>query len=531
VTEVDAVVDAVVIDAAERAPAARPSVARNLGHVMSSQVVTWSMATLVAALVPRFVGPEGSGQLRFAFSVWLMVQTFASLGTSTFLVLEVARDRDRGLALVRPILTMRLVAYVVATLGVATFAVAGGVDATGMALLGIVGASMLLQTIADVFGAALTGLEQMSFPALASVVSKFVSTGAVVLVVVLDVGGVVLVAATSLLASATSLVLLWHFQRRFSHSVVDRSPLGWARILRASAPFLLGYSILIVYQQVDTVVIAVLVDEQTLGWYAAADTLASSLMFVPVLLMATLFPMLGRLHTVDRKSMESVVVRAFGGLTISGVPIGLGAMVVATPISLLLFGDEFRETGPVLAVFALALPFVYVSIMLGQVAYATGRQSFWNALMTGAIVLTIALDVVLVPLMDRVHGNGAIGGGLSYLVAEAAMVGIGIWRVAPVIASRGSVVRLSKVVASGALMAAVTWPIRGVFILVPIAVGVVVYVACVLVLGAPSDEERAVARRAVDRIRARMRPHGVTAVVHCPTGTQSDVRMEAEVER
>jgi O-antigen/teichoic acid export membrane protein len=525
--------DAAAIDAVRPEPAARPSLARNLGHLMSSQVVTWSMATLVAALVPRFVGPEGSGQLRFAFSVWLMVQTFASLGTSIFLTLEVARDRDRGLALVRPILVMRLVAFAVATLGVAVFAVVGDVDATGIALLAVVGASMLLQTVGDVFGAALTGLERMSFPALAAIVSKFVSTGAVVLVVTLDIGGVVLVAATSLLASATNLLVLWHFHRRFGHTALDRPPLGPARILRASAPFLLGYSILIVYQQIDTVVIAVLVDQRTLGWYAAADTLASSLMFVPVLLMATLFPMIGRLHASDRSSLDSVVVRAFGALTLAGVPIGLGAMVVATPISLLLFGEEFRETGPVLGVFAVALPFVYVSIMLGQVAYATARQMFWNALMAGAIVLTIALDVVLVPLMDRVHGNGAIGGGLSYLVAESAMVAIGIWRVAPVIASRDAAVRLSKVLSAGVLMAAVTWPLRGAFLLVPIVVGIVVYSGAVLALSVPSDEERAVARRALERVRTRVHPPVATAAaVHGATGGHSDVGpMEAEVER
>jgi O-antigen/teichoic acid export membrane protein len=486
------------VDAVAPAPA-RPSIARNLVHLLSSQAVTWSLGTLVAALVPRFVGPEGAGQLRFAFSVWLMVQTFASLGTTTFLVLEIARDRDDGLALVRPIVAMRLVAFGVATVGVGVFAVIGGVDRTGLALLGVVGASMLLQTIADVYGAALTGLEQMSFPALSSVVAKFLSTGAVVLVVVFDMGGVVLVALTTLLASAASLVLLAHFHRRFGRESLGVPPTT-GRILKASAPFLVGYSILIVYQQVDTIVIATLTDERTLGWYATADSLASSLMFVPVLLMATLFPVIGRLNLADRGAMDSMVQRAFGALTLVGVPVGLGAMVVATPVSVLLFGEAFRETGPVLAVFGLSLMFVYVSILLGQVAYATGRQSFWNVVMATAIALTIALDVVLVPLMDRLHGNGAIGGGLSYLVAEGLMVAVGIWRIAPAIASRTSAVRVAKLVVAGAAMTVVSWPLRERFVLAPVAAGAVVYAAMVLVLSIPTEEELALGRRLLAKI-------------------------------
>jgi O-antigen/teichoic acid export membrane protein len=144
------------------------------------------------------------------------------------------------------------------------------------------------------------------------------------------------------------------------------------------------------------------------------------------------------------------------------------------------------------------LIFGFCTILLGQLAIATGRQRFWNTLMAAAIAVSIPLDLVFVPWMERAKGNGAIGGGLSYLVTEGFMLVIGAGHLAPHVVRRRELVRILKIVVAGGLMVMATWPWRDRFLLVPVVVGALVYSAVVVALGVITKDER-------DRVVAMVR--------------------------
>ena len=475
---------------------------RNMAHMMSSQVVSWILGTVGQIAAARFLGPEGVGQLRLAFSLWMIAQIFIALGTSMYLTLEMARDRERGSALVGPILLLRMAAFVVASVLMAVYGIVAGVGPQMAAVLAIVGSTTLLLTLSDTLSAALVGLEQMAYPAIASIVSKTVYTAVMVAVLLLG-GGVIGVAAATTLNAALMFGLLWYFLRRFSPISFGRPSSGYGSIVRSSTGFLAAGAIIVVYLQVDTVVIALLVDEETLGWYGTADVLASSMLFVPTIMMATLFPVIGRLHSVDTSAAADVIRRAFSALFLVGVGIGFGTIVVAEPVAVLLFGEEFRESGEVLAVLGLMMPLIFATIMVGTVAMATGRQRLWNTVMLVAIVMSIGLDLVFVPWMDRVASNGAIGGAMSYVVTEAFMLVVGIWRIAPSAFAGPSRLRIMKIVLAGAAMVAAAWPFRDTFILVPVLVGAVVFIVAVSMLGVLTEDERVMARRLAARVGIR----------------------------
>jgi O-antigen/teichoic acid export membrane protein len=494
------------VDVAPPAPAPapgvtdqRPSVLRNMAHMLSSQAATWALATVAHVLSARFLGPEAVGQLRFAFSLWLIAQVFITLGTSTYLTLEMARDVDRGASLVGPILLLRIAAFGVATAAIGVYALAVGADSETVLLLAVVGSTILLMTLADTYGAALIGLEQMAYPALAGVLSKAAYTVALV-ALLLAGGGVVGVAAMTTFNAALGLLLLRHFYRRFGRASFAFPVSALPSIVRGSSGFLAAGAIVVVYLQIDTIVIATLVDEQTLGWYTTADLVAGSMLFVPTIMMATLFPVIGRLHSADEAAGADVVRRAFSALFPTGVAIGFGTIVVAEPICLLLFGEAYRESGAVLAVLGLMMPLIFATMMMATVAMATGRQRFWNTLMASAVVLTVVLDIILVPLMDRIAGNGAIGGAISYVITEALMLGFGMWKIVPITHSAASLARIGKSLLAGVAMVAAAWPLRDEILIVPALVGATVFAGAIVALGVLTDDERAMIRQLAGRM-------------------------------
>jgi O-antigen/teichoic acid export membrane protein len=481
----------------------KPSLRRNFAHLMSSQLVTWVFATVVAVTVPRYLGPETLGTLALASAVWAIAQLFVALGTPTYLMLEMSRDRSRGTRLVGPIVALRVLAFAACALILAVVGLAIGVDGQTAAVFALIGVGVLITVVGDAAGSALNGLERMAYPARASIVSRLVYAAVVIAILLLG-GTVSAVAAAGIPAALVSFAMLWASYRKFGHVDFHRPFVESKAIIRGSSAFLGLGAVLVVYQQIDIVVIAALVDKETLGWYRTADTLFGTLLFLPTIVMSVLLPRFGRLHADDRAALGELVRKSFASLALIAVPIGLGTVVVADRFAVLLFGEEFRETGPVLAVLGVVIILTFGTILIAGFATATGQQRTWNVVMIAAIVASIPLDIVLVPWTADRYGNGAIGGALAYVVTESAMLAFGLWRVAPMIRERATLVRVAKILGAGALMLAAAWPFRDSFIAVPVLVGAVTYaLATALLRTLTPDEEHAV-RNGVARLWSKL---------------------------
>jgi len=483
----------------------RTSISRNISALLTSQLVTWSLATVLAIVQPRLLGPSAQGELRLAFSLWTIASVLTGLGTSLFVTLEVARNRSSGLMLLGPVLVVRAIAFIGTSLVFAAYLAATQSDAQFALIMVLYGVMIFFASMSDALSAAFVGMERMTVLAKANIIARVMGT--IVAVAVLLAGGtavsVVAVGAASNLLALAILV-------RALRGVTTVQFRGWRSssrmILRASFGFLVAGAVLTLYQQVDTVVMSLLVDRDALGWYGTADTLFGSLLFLPTIVMGTVFPVLGRLHQDDPAAIPPLVKRTTSGLLLTTVPVGLGMAVVAFPLAPLLYGDEFTETGAVLFVLGPVMILTAGNVLFGSVALATGRQRFWTTFMMVAIVITIPVDLVLVPWSDRTYENGAIGGALAYLVTESLLVVVGLTSVAPYLFDRTFVWRAARILMAGALMFAASWPLRERALPIPILAGAAVYVAAIVALRVLDENERSYIRSARAGIARRLRP-------------------------
>jgi O-antigen/teichoic acid export membrane protein len=121
---------------------------------------------------------------------------------------------------------------------------------------------------------------------------------------------------------------------------------------------------------------------------------------------------------------------------------------------------------------------------------AIDKQKIWTIVMAVATGATIVLDLIFIPVMHNRFGNGAIGGSLSFVVTEIFMTIVGL-RYMP----KGALTRkngwvAARVVFAGLTMMAVIWPVRNLFVAIPIVIGAIVYFVMLLLLRAVSDEDK-----------------------------------------
>ncbi|MDW3214140.1 MAG: oligosaccharide flippase family protein [Ilumatobacteraceae bacterium] len=480
----------------------RASFGRNVAHMMSSQVFTWTLATVTSFIISRYIGAAGRGQVSVATAVWTIGGIAIGLGLSSVLQLELATNRATGLRLVGPILVVRTVAFVLVGGVIALYLWLTGADQTVVGLAAIVSVGALLGTWSDALGSVFVGLERMAATALTAASVRVIGTLGVIAVVVLDLG-IYAVVAVSGVASLWGLCQLALRFRQISSVHLRDWPWTARQIVRAGLPFVSVFGALVLYQQVDVIVISFAASDTELGWYSASDILFGSLLFPATVTMGVLFPTLGRRFAEDPQMLDELVENAFSRLLIASVPIGLGTTLTASTVMPLLNGDDYRRASDVLAVLGPVIILTFGTILFGTVALATQRGSLWAMVLVGAAATTIPLDLLLVPLFRDRYGNGAIGGSVAYLVTETVQFVIGLLLIAPHLLNRRVGTRVVKVGAAGGAMFATGWALEDTLMIAQVAVCAAVYVAAIFLLRVLDDTERSMVSAGIGRVRSR----------------------------
>jgi len=465
------------------------TIAKNASVLMASQVITWGLTILLTIFLPRYLGVSAVGQFHLANSLWAIGAILASFGMDLLVTKEIARDASRTSELVSTSIFIRFLLYGIGFLGIGIYARIAGYPTDTVQVIYIVGIANLFVQITSAFEAAIKGLERMEFISLANIITKALITLGTILVLLLGYG-VTIVALVGAAAAVINVLIQGFYLKRLQpmriHMVWKLIP--W--MLKSSFPYLMVYIFLVIYQQVDIVIISLLVNEQNVGWYGAADQLFGTLLFIPTVFITAIYPALSRSFTNNTGSLHILMQKGFYLLLLACMPIGLGLLTISDQLVVLLYGADFASSGPILAIFGLVLILTSQNMLLGQFMISIDRQKTMVWVMAGSALLTVPLDLILVPWSQSQFGVGAIGGSLSFLVTELVMMAV-IMALMPRYMLRGQHLNVSlRSLAAGLVMVGAIWWARHIFIAVPILLGALVYTTMILILKAvPQDDQ------------------------------------------
>lgn len=419
--------------------APRRSLAGNFLAVLLGQLGTWSLTMVTVALLPRYLGPGGMGDISLGSTIASLSAVLAGLGVGTLTTREVARGTDESGVLAGTAISLSfvfgLVVGAVAFVGARLAHYQGDtLAAVGWSCLGV--PFIVASSIAT---AILQGRERMKLVSLVDVGSKALLLALVVAVVVLDLGlRVYLVGMLTVLV--TTFVALMTLLRIYHPPRFGRVSAGGIRALAlAGLPFLAINVIWAVYTSLDPLLLSWLGDQQAVGIYAAPMRIFGTLMFIPVALTTVVFPRLSALHD---SSGERDEFKAFSGdllrlSLVTSALVSVGAVGFSDDVLVRILGHEFERSGPVIVVMALSLLPTSMSMVCVRIAYASDRQHQVSAIGAAALVVRLVLAVVCIPLFAARWSNPALGGAVSLLVVECGMAVAMARLLPPSVATRG----------------------------------------------------------------------------------------------
>jgi O-antigen/teichoic acid export membrane protein len=266
---------------------------------------------------------------------------------------------------------------------------------------------------------------------------------------------------------------------------------NFAILLALGTPFVFNDIAMALQPVVDAMFLSRLAPVETVGWYAATRRLIGLLILPATSLIGGLYPTLCRLWAESKDAYAGTVRGALNGVALLAAPAALGCALYPE-IGVAIFGE--KDFGPAennLRVMAVFLFLVYLTMPLGTAVLAAGKQRAWSVIQSLCIIVSVALDPVLVPWFQVRTGNGGIGLCVAAVISESFVI-IGAIALVPRGVLDRSVLRtVALALLSGAAMAAVAFALKNritPFVAAPVAV--LTYIAVALISGAITKSQR-----------------------------------------
>ncbi len=441
---------------------------KNTAIQAASQLVTWTLSWFLLVILPRKLGDASFGKLFFALSYGMIFSQFINLGLNTFLVREVAvlhpapdlpdaenqRRRTSLRALLGNVFALKLV------LAVAVFAFQSALifvlpyDAATREAVLIIGLGTCLGAITQTLGGVFQGLETMVGSNVALIAEKAVVTFGCWFFLAHGYGLRAACWAHTAASVAAFLIALGWLQR------IERFVPVWDRVLirrvfLGGLPFLVWVIFGEIYVRIDVLMLSLMTSDAVVGWYGAATRLYGTLLFIPNILMTSIFPAMMRLGSDagDEAAFGRASERLMNLLLFAAVPVAAGTIAVARPFVRLLYGPgPFMQAGPNLEVLGASILLVCIDVVLGTALIARGKEKPWAGMAVAAAVFNPLLNLWAIPFTQRLWGNGGIGASAATLLTEVLMMFGALWLMPKGVFSRRNVVCGLKALAVGITM-------------------------------------------------------------------------------
>lgn len=188
----------------------------------------------------------------------------------------------------------------------------------------------------------------------------------------------------------------------------------WVKKLVSDAwPLALSGIAATVYLRIDKIMIGQMSDAAHVGIYTAATRLAEAWYFLPISIMATLYPAVIKAIKDPQVNSDDRMQQIYKLMILIGYLAAILTMVAAKPLVLLLFGDEYETSAQVLALYVWSG--IFVNIAMAKAAWLKAMNFTKIQFISTIVGATVNIGLNLFLIKDY----GVIGAAWATIISYA----------------------------------------------------------------------------------------------------------------
>lgn len=384
---------------------------RNTGWLLLEQIFRMALSLIVTSLMARYLGTEDFGLINYGLAFVMIFTSASNLGIESIIVNEIIKNRKDTGKLIGTTIYLRLCASLISIVLV-YFTVSYLNPGDKM---------ILVITVIQSFSLLFVVFDSVKFWFQSNLQSKFVVISKSIAFTIVSCWRISLIffaksieyfSIATVVEAVTIAAFVVVFYKRFNGPKLSFSTYTAKRLLTQSFYFFISSLLIMVYTQIDKIMLGEMVGGVAVGIYTAAMTISNLWIFIPNALIESARPVI----MTEKTQNENSYVKKFMLLYSSIIWIGIGASIVITllakPIILIVYGDQFIEATNVLILLIWSRIFSIIGIARSIWLVTEELDKYQLHFVAIGAIVNVFMNLLLIPKY------GAVGAAIATLFAE-----------------------------------------------------------------------------------------------------------------
>ncbi len=373
-------------------------IVKNISFVTFAEIISNLLSYVLIVLLARNLGAEDLGIYSFAFA-FAGFFTFAyDFGISYFYVTNVSKDRENANRYMGQYASLKLI-FCLLTLALPLFFLIFMNRGSHVNLIVFLAAvSLFFQNYSYVARNTFSSFQQMKYEAAVRVSERIIAFAIGVFILYKGYGllpFMVVLVISNFIATLYSLYLLRKLDVRF-HLKIDIPT--WKIMLTTSWTFWLSSVFIIIYFQVDTIMLTLMKGYEASGFYNAAYKLINVISKLPWIVVFVLFPIMAEMHSkMSRNLLKAVLEKGMYAMSIVSFPLMVGATLIADKIILFMYKEGFSDSIIVLQILIWTTGFLFIGNMIGWLFNGIKKPHIFTYTTGICLIINVLLNAALIP--------------------------------------------------------------------------------------------------------------------------------------
>ena len=430
------------------------TVSHNVRNMTIASVGQKICAFVYFTILARYLGPEDVGKYVFTLSFAAIFVILIDLGLTSVLIREGARHKERLQKYISTIVYVKVPLGVLAYILMLCSVVFLGYSRQVVAMVGVAGITMFFDSLHMTFFGALRAHGDLRYEAYGMVGSQLVTVILGLLCVWFKLPLIYLVGVFTISSFLNVLFALVVVQRILHLSFVPRfDKATFVQVKKIAIPFAVAACAARVYSYIDSIILSKLAGDIAVGIYAIPYKITFAFQFIPLALIASLYPMFSKLFQENKEALAEHFAHAVQYLAIIVFPLAFGLGVLAEEVIVGLYTMQYYDSIIPLRILLVSLIFSFLGFPVGALLNACNRQATQTRIVLWVMVVNIVLNLVFITHF------GAIAAASAALIGNVLLtcVGYGVVRHIITIKQKIFFMMLGKIMLVAGVMGVVVW--------------------------------------------------------------------------
>lgn len=384
---------------------------KNSIWIIGEKVVQMVISFLITMVSARYLGPSNYGILNYGASFVTFFLAVTKLGLDSIAVNELINNPDGEGKILGTSTVMRLISSAVSIVMIffCVFVLKPGEK--------VIIIATMLQSISLIFQAA----SFLDYWFQSKLQSKYVSIAKTVAYIVVSVYKVYLLAKSysvewfalsTVLDYAIICVFLFYFYKKKNGQKLKFNYKLGKELLKKSYHFIFSGIMIVIYTQIDKIMIGSMIDEAHVGFYSAALSLCSAWAFVPSAIITSARPSIYSSQKNGNKLYLKRLKQTFCIIFWICIAFGIIISLFSKLIVKILYGEQYYGAIIPLLILIWHVPFSQLGQARSIWIVGEGLNKYTKYYLMWGAILNIVLNSILIPII------GINGAAIATLITE-----------------------------------------------------------------------------------------------------------------